>query len=588
MEQRLRRDASAFPIRAVTAKQKGQRERMVDSAGFNYSLEGLATRIKNSNLEVPVYQRSYAWNHEQVEDYWGDLFSSFSDGANDYFMGTLVIKSRGGNGRETIIDGQQRLATTMILLASIRNAFRVRNDDTRAKSIQSDYISTTDLGSASEISKLFMNSEDRIYFQRCIVDNDENITASKKSHELIMGAKLLFTEKLEDYIAESGQSWTANLTSLVEYLKEKLIVMVIVVSSDADAFLIFETLNDRGADLTLADLLKNYLFGRATDEHLEAVKHNWISAVGALESCNENAVLTKFLRHHWSSFQGLVREKALYSSIKNKVKTPQQTLEFSDVLCKSADTYAAILNANHPFWDSFDKTTKSNLETLLRLRIEQNRPLLLSVLSCFSTNEIKRTLKRIVSWGVRGLVVGGVGGGQYEKVYCDAAAKIRNGTITNSDELLGILAPIVPSDTAFRRAFETVEVAKGVQARYYLASIERYMMHAQEPELVPNENVDEVNLEHILPKNASDTDWGAHFTCDERSGYLYRLGNQTLMKKTPNRNIGNKPFSAKKIVFAESDFLLTKNVSRYDDWTKDAIEERQKEMATYALEIWNR
>lgn len=559
----------------------------MDYAGFNYSLEGIAARIKNSNLEVPVYQRSYAWGDSQVQDYWSDLFSSFKMGSNNYFMGTLVIKSEAGVDRDTIIDGQQRLATTMILLAAVRNAFREKSDDKRAESIQSDYISTTDLGSASEIPRLLMNSEDKLFFQKYIVENQRDVAPEQRSHHLIAGAMTFFRKELEKLVIESGSQWTVELANLVQYLKSSLVVMVLTVSSDSDAFLIFETLNDRGADLTLADLLKNYLFGRAQD-HLESVKHNWIQALGALESSNEDAILTKYLRHHWSSSHGLVREKALYSDIKRSVRTSMQALEYSNDLRKSSDLYAAVLNSHHPYWDEYDTATRNNVETLQRFRIEQNRPLLLAILGKFEKSETKNALRAMVSWAVRGLVVGGIGGGAYETAYCDAAKLVNDGLITNTTELLDKLSSIVPSDTAFERSFSLAEVQKGYLARYYLRSMERFLLNEKEPELVPNEDVDSVNLEHVLPKRPSDKGWGKHFTSDELLGYTYRLGNQALMQKTPNSRIGNKSFEDKKVVYGKSKFRMTRELAEMESWTKKAIDDRQLSMAKMAVEIWKR
>lgn len=93
--------------------------------------------------------------------------------------------------------------------------------------------------------------------------------------------------------------------------------MVLTVPTDADAYLIFETLNDRGADLTIADLLKNYLFGRAGTK-LDAVRDGWMQVLGALDISAENALFTTFLRHYWSSKHGAIRERELYKSIKSE------------------------------------------------------------------------------------------------------------------------------------------------------------------------------------------------------------------------------------------------------------------------------
>jgi len=65
-----------------------------------------------------------------------------------------------------------------------------------------------------------------------------------------------------------------------------------------------------------------------------------------------------------------------------------------------------LLSDSHDYWDSLGSTVKGNVETLLRLGLEQNRPLLLAVLQYFTDAEKKKLLKSLVSWSVRGLVVG--------------------------------------------------------------------------------------------------------------------------------------------------------------------------------------
>jgi len=362
-------------------------------------------------------------------------------------------------------------------------------------------------------------------------------------------------------------------------------VIVLEVSSDSDAFLIFETLNDRGADLTIADLLKNYLFGHS-ETRLDAVRDGWMMVLGALEIPAENSVFTTFLRHYWSSIYGAVRERDLYKSIKQHVATEAQVMDFITNLQQAAELYSALLSDSHEYWDSLGATVKENVETMLRLDLEQNRPLLLAVLQHFTKAEKKKLLKAIVSWSVRGLIVGGIGGGTAEKAYCSAAVKVRSGAIKTTKELLSELSAIVPSDTAFEEAFKLAKVPKANLARYYLIALEQGKRGHAQPEFVPNQNEEQVNLEHVLPKRAKDVDWGSDFTVEERKEYLHRLGNLALLQKGPNGHIGNKGFSAKQPILASSAFALTKEIATEADWTKDTIAARQEGLVALATKVW--
>jgi hypothetical protein len=193
-----------------------------------------------------------------------------------------------------------------------------------------------------------------------------------------------------------------------------------------------------------------------------------------------------------------------------------------------------------------------------------------------------------VSWSVRGLVVGGIGGGTAEKAYCGAAAKIRRGEIKATDEVLEEIKIIVPSDDEFLASFTITRVPKGALARYFLIALERGKLGDSEPEFVPNSNEDEVNLEHVLPKRASQSEWGTNFTQEERKDYVSRLGNMALLQKGPNGRIGNKPFPVKKPILKKSKFRLTKEIASQATWTKESINKRQKRLATLALKVWPR
>lgn len=559
----------------------------MESGGIQFGLGGVAGQLKERLLAVPIYQRSYAWEEDQVQEFWTDIRGAFSDSHQEYFLGTLVITRQANPPRDGIIDGQQRLATTSILLAAIRDEYKSRGDSRRADIVQNDYLATSDLASATEVARLSLSSDDLQFFQQRIVRAIDNTAPSRLSHSLILKAYSYLREQIKKVADDAGPDWTMRLTSWVTFLKDNVKVIVLEVPSDSDAYLIFETLNDRGADLTIADLLKNYLFGHAGTS-LDAVRDGWMMVLGLLEIPAENSIFTTFLRHYWSSVRGAVRERELYKSIKEHVVTEAQVLEFISNLQAAAELYSALLNDSHDYWDGLGATVKSNVETLLRLELEQNRPLLLAVLQHFTDREKKALLKALVSWSVRGLVVGGIGGGTAEKAYCNAAVKVRSGAVKTTPELLAELVSIVPSDASFEDAFKIATVTKAGLARYYLSALEKGVKSEAEPEFVPNENEEQVNLEHVLPKRSKQGDWDVAFSPDERKEYVHRIGNLVLLQKGPNGRIGNKAFADKKAVLSESAYTLTKEVGAEMDWTKQAIATRQERLAALAVKVWPR
>ena len=387
--------------------------------------------------------------------------------------------------------------------------------------------------------------------------------------------------------ANAGANWVQRLIAWRKFIEEGLNIIFVSVASESDAFLIFETLNDRGAKLTLADLLKSYLFGRASSapNGLDQVRERWLISLGALDT--DQDLFITFLRQYWSSKHGATRERDLYRKIKADITTALQAISFAGELEKASTLYAALLDPGHVYWQGWGTETKANIETLNRLGLEQNRPLLLAVLQHFSRSQAQKALRLAVNWGVRGLVVGGIGGGTAEKAYCEAAISVRKGDIKRATDLLAPLTAIVATDEEFTSAFAGIRVPKTNIARYYLIALERELLGESEPELVPNADENAVNLEHVLPKRATSTDWPL-FQGDLRAEWVDRLGNHCLLKRSENDAIGNKPFSVKKPVLRESSLRLTREIGDEVDWTPQFIAARQGRLADAAARVWKR
>lgn len=553
---------------------------------IDFDLDGIAHQLSDRTLSVPIYQRSYSWKDEHLDDYWNDLRIALADSDPEYFLGTVVLTRSTETDRLVVIDGQQRMATTSLLLAAIRDAYLDREDAKRAAIIQARFLSETDLESGDEMPKLVLNEEDDEYFRRRVIER-ESYLPTKESHHRILGAYEMLAASLKgDLSTLAGTQAEARLAKWVKFLEEDVVVVVVEVPTESDAFLIFETLNDRGADLTIADLLKNYLFGRS-GSRLGTVKSRWIESLAQLDITAENDVFVTFLRHYWSSRYGAVRERELYSSIKERVSTSTQAVDFATKLQEASRVYAALLSSSHELWSEYGATARENVDTLLRLELEQYRPLLLAVVQHFPKSEVIKTLRALVDWSVRGLVVGGIGGGSTERAYCEAAVKVRDGELKTQAALTKQLGPIIPIDDAFEAAFATARITKAKIARYLLNALERKKLGVSEPELVPNANEEQVNLEHVLPQNAKPEEWPA-FSPEEVQAWVHRIGNFALLAKGPNGRIGNKAYSVKQPVLMDSELMLTSEIAGRLDWTQAEIAQRQRELAKLAVATWPR
>src|SRR5688572_13812246 len=114
---------------------------MAEGAVFAFSPDTIGHVLADRVLAVPIYQRSYSWKMSQIEEFWTDLQGAFKDDKAEYFIGNLVFSKEGAeNGVLSIIDGQQRLATTLMLLAAVRESYYTRGDEVVALHIQSSFI----------------------------------------------------------------------------------------------------------------------------------------------------------------------------------------------------------------------------------------------------------------------------------------------------------------------------------------------------------------------------------------------------------------------------------------------------------------
>lgn len=550
--------------------------------------KGIGKLIKDHQLSVPIYQRPYAWEDKHITDLFSDIHNAISGNEDEYFLGTIVLSEKENSNDLEIVDGQQRITSIIIFLSSIRDYFKLNNKQKQAESIQNDFISGYDRQKDENLPKLKLGQLDNTFFRKYIVEMETDEKQIKDSHLRIARNKKLSTKQIEKLAKGSNQNLNL-LYEWISFIEEKLKVVSIIVPSKANAFIIFETLNDRGIELAQVDLLKNYLYSKVTEDRLEEIQYLWIAMTSKIESAeNENLILT-YIRHYWLSQYGLTREKnrELYNSIKSNIRNSTQAVSFVDNLNKDTGLYLAIINHNHPYWNDFDLTVKQYVETLNFFKLEQFRPLLLSILKKFKDNkEIRKALKLIVSWLVRNLITGSLGGGTLEQEYANKAKMVFNEEINNAKELKEELKKLIPDDAQFKEKFITATVSTEKYARYYLRAIENQQKGTQSPELIVDSDPDAVNLEHILPRTPNEN-W-KNFTEDQVISLPNRIGNLTLMQNKLNSEQGNKPFFEKKICFQSSQLWITKMIAdNYNKWTPETIKNRQEKLADIAIQTWN-
>jgi hypothetical protein len=551
---------------------------------LDIKLEGIGHALSDNQLVVPMYQRSYAWQTEQIRALFQDIGSAIIERQDEYFLGSIVLTRKAKDILE-VVDGQQRLATISIFIAAVRDYFAAKGDEDRAAEIEKNYLFSKKLRTQELLPRLRLNHIDHDFYAKRILSRatlpERAIQPSKESHLRLEHAQKLGLERVKN-ITEMGSKPEDALFDWLEFVEKQSKVIWVKVPDEANAFTIFETLNDRGLDLAVSDLLKNYLFSLAGDR-LSEVQAKWLSVVGLMESIENESIVVTYIRHFWSSKYGLTREKELYQAIKKKVTSKQAAIDFVTELEEGAKNYVALLNSRHEVWVRYGQTARQAIDTFKLYSIEQNRPLLLAILNRFDAAEAVKAMKMLVSLAVRHAITGKTGGGSSESGYSEAGSKINTGTVRDASALKTLLETFNPNDDEFENAFSVSTVTKSPIARYYLQSLERFYLKDSQPELVPNTNQEEVNLEHILPQNPSDL-WT--MPADQMKKLYKRIGNLTLMSSNANSAVENAAFSEKVKTYKDSKLKLTQELFKFSQWGENEINERQISMAKTARDIW--
>ncbi|MCE9623745.1 MAG: DUF262 domain-containing HNH endonuclease family protein [Actinomycetia bacterium] len=554
--------------------------------GFEH--KGIGEVLAHNRLIVPLNQREYSWEDEHVRDLFQDFAGAIAGDKGTYFLGTIVLTKGEGEFPE-VSDGQQRLATTTILIAAIRDHFAVRGDSERASSLENEFLLTTDFKTTNIVPRLRLNVDDNEFFMRRVLKRpgtkERNETAAtKESHNKLQRAAEIAEEHVRSILAPHKEAAHVDrLVEWVDFVRSGALVILLKVPDHLNAFMMFETLNDRGLKASQADLIKNHLLSHAKGRIAEA-QSKWSAMTGVLESLDEDDITVLFLHHYLITQQGPTKAREVFEKVRTQIDSESRSLDFLEEVSTSALDYAALFNPDHKKWNEYGTATRKHITTINRdLRVKQIRPLMFAVARHFAVSEAKLAFRMFVCWSVRFIIAGGRGG-LLDLNYSQRAQQVASGQIKTAAQLAASMATVVPSDVEFAERFSEARVSQVHLARYYLRALEMKKMGSSEPELTPSDDEQAVNLEHVLPQNPG-TNW-PQIDNDTAAANYKRIGNMVLMQATKNVLVGNSAFDDKKPVLAQSEFLLTSEVAEQTTWGPLQIAERQRKLADLAVETW--
>lgn len=544
---------------------------VADTTEFDHDRIGhlLADRL----LEVPAFQRSYSWDEGNVADFLSDLETARKKKAA-YFLGTVVFANTNGSNRQQIVDGQQRLATTAILLVAVRDALRDFKKEKPADHIDETYLRGYDLDAEELVERLILNPDDQPVYDILLARSP----LPEAGTSPIADAYRQCAKHLKEVAGKASDY--RKLIDITTQLNEDVQVLVAVATDLPEAYVIFETLNDRGADLTTADLLKNYLFSQAK-HNFALVQATWTKISGEFEKSEE---FVKFIRYDYMSRNGHVTTRQLYKAMQTDIGVgPAKAKKYVQRLEEARVTYSALKDVDSPLWDSLDFDMRDSVLAMRRFGLESSYPL---IMACFATwkNEKAKAAKlfnKVTNWSIRALFAGRLGGSVAEKAFSNAAKQVSEGKAKNQEEVRSALAAIVVSDAEFKddfRAFGNIALPR---ARYLLAMLERAHRSALGEKLdgLPDWASRTVTLEHLMPRAEAKDD-------AEKTAYVETLGNMALLEKGLNKDLEDKPFLEKTPTYGKSVFKITSGLQEQATWDKQDVEARARALASLAPQAW--
>lgn len=559
-----------------------------------------------SLFQIPRYQRPYAWEEDQISEFWSDV----NESDDSYFFGTIILNNESlkeNENRKEIIDGQQRILTITILAAVLRDWANSLKDKSTAESIQRDCISVKGfLGDTQEYRVLCGESTSK-YFEENIQNDKSEIflndsSPKRKEHKRIYRNYRYLKEQVEK-ILENIPSTENKIKEIKKILHKinSLRVVLIEIQSGGDAYEIFETVNAKGEPLGPVDMIKNLVLShlRKEGDKVDKSKETW--------SHIEDIVgdeMPKLLRYYWLSKYSFSTNKRLYKTIKKEFKKEKSKYsEFLNELEETSKIYKKILDADEEDFpeSKYAKYISSSLRAMNdAMNVSQCYPFLISLLrnSDCNNREVRKIFKDIEKFSFLYFAISKLPSNTIYTLFSDYGillekevqrAKTKKDKekkiMEIGDKLIEKLRKLKPSKDTFIEKFIELKYAGNSTKiiRYTLSVIEDNKSNFSEFSI----NFPEVNIEHIYPQDPAE---GFNDNKDLK-WMVNNIGNLTLLSKKLNSKAANKKPHDKLKEFKESEIIMTKEIvkilEKNKDWGVKEIEKRARKLGEEAYKIFN-
>ncbi|GAA6813887.1 DUF262 domain-containing protein [Helicobacter pylori] len=575
--------------------------------------------IEKGVFEIPSYQRGYAWQIRQLKDFWNDLEHVSKLGSQFHYMHSLTLRELENefeNSAFEIIDGQQRLATSLILLGLL--AKTTQNKDPKYSLTNLEPILSYKYYGLSEAF-------------RAIIEEEKDLKAFKTSFyaKNLIDAYTFFKEKISDTPIEA-------LEKMFDALTKKMLFSVVELNDNRiDPFSSFETINNRGKDLSTLELLKNRLHfvahkiceGKKLEKLQQEINDTYTLIYHDLRQ-SEDAHLEGFLKHFVAYYYGEKGDfkKRLLEMEFNAHKRYTDNTNFNDEYEKIDEllfylsysskvwnflhtpdekSIALIVDDNKKLEIEITPNMRGLLEKMRRLNaLSENAflPLLLSLLTIqragksaneqpYTTKELEGLLEHLERFGF--LIYGVAGKNTAKNEWIELAFKAIQAYRFWGDKITIEDLPALEKNffnrqgnSALELLEESIHSLKNTEKWYQWGKALNYLLYEYElhhnPETTLNFDGSIESIEHILPQKPDQGYSAKEKSWAKNPHIVHALGNLLLIAKNTNSSLSNKPFDEKRKQYLKGSYS-EKEVAKNASFGVAQIKERSERLLNFLI-----
>ena len=511
--------------------------------------------IFSREYQIPMFQREYSWEQEQCETLWDDLidFHNEKDKKDKYFLGNIVVHPIDESEKFSVIDGQQRLTTLLLLI-------RALFDNAGTVKALEECLKIKDKLSSELTDNIRLNSDviegDKKNLEKIILEgrcDDENSRLNINYD--------MFKKKISDW--KQGKT-SDELNKLILTFLDNVVLLPILCETEDDALNIFETINNRGLSLSDADIFKSKLYAGIESSKRSEFIDEWNELYDPEDLFRILMYICRAQENDISKEKGL---RSYFSSKTGRLQNPGDVMASLKKINAIIDTKTGIYNDS--LWNILENYPNQYwrypLYVFLHKYLIWKKDGELYLPEEYYEEYKKLVMLTTAYYFVKGVVYNSV------NTVKDTTFKVC-AKMENNDDYLSEYIDNMGND--LKIFYDKLKSADLGRCKRGIILLSGFLNESQSVEdfydLILNSNIE---IEHILPRKWSDNnDWDEQ----EAKEVMETLGNLAPFEKKLNISASNEFFKKKKNAYKESRFADIQDLVKLDKWDYDEVKIREK------------